>query len=171
MGRRSTLLDPRLARTAREALESLPKAKLGRKLQALAACIDHPISTVCEILRVSRQSLHNWAENLRQLGPEGLDTEAGARPRGHRRSKLSEEQKARIARWMETASDDQGRPVHWTIERMRHEVKERFGVELAKTPMHRTMRQLGFGLKVPSPAHAKSQPKEVRAFKKRRAPR
>jgi transposase len=136
--------------------------KVSLRLQAIISCMNHPVNKVADVMGVSRHAVWRWAKRFREHGVEGLFD----RPKGHNPPKLNEEEREQIAKWLGEGRNEDGEKVHWTIAKLREEVKKRFGKKVGKTPLWLLVRKMGFRQKVPRPSHAKADPKVQEEFKK-----
>lgn len=162
MPRNKVIINAEVARRAQESLEGIRDRKLVIKLQSIISSATYPIKDVSRILGVGRQSVRNWILSFRAHGIAGLYD----KPRGHRRSKLSDAEWAEVADWLERVVSPEGDPCHWTLERLRETIESRFTVRLGLTPLWRQVRKMGFRLKTPRPVHAKADPQKQADFKK-----
>ena len=162
MARAKTTLDPETVAKAQEELDKIKDSKLSIQLKAIIAVADHPAEKVADILKVSARSIFRWVEKFKAGGVEALKD----RPKGHLRSKLNEEHKKTIERWVTTSKTAQGEPVHWTLRRLRTEIKKVFGVHIGVTPLWTHLKKMDLVLKKPRPLHAKADKDAQEAFKK-----
>ncbi len=103
-----------------------------------------------------------WAWRFIRGDVEGLRD----KKKGHRRSKLGEEEQAEVVRWLRESIDSRGVPTHWTVEKLRREIEKVFGVKMGKTPVWRLIRLMGFRHKSTRPRHKKADPQKEEEFKK-----
>ena len=162
MPRPKELVDARTAAIAASCLNSIRDSKLVIQLKAILAVRDHPVEDVAGILQVSRSSIFRWVHRLQRGGADMLKD----KPRGHRKSKLSDDQKAAVERWVTGGITEQGEPVLWTVERLRVAIEKEFGVSIAKTPLWLLLKKMHLVPRRPRPRHAKADPAAQAAFKK-----
>ena len=162
MARPKEIIDEALAAKAKQELAKVYNHKVSLRLQAIISCMDHPISTVADVMGVSRHAVWRWAKRFKEQGVEGLFD----RPKGHNPPKLNEEERKQIARWVREGRNEEGEKVHWTLARLRDEVQRLFGKKVGKTPLWLLVRKMGFRQKVPRPTHVKADPKAQKDFKK-----
>jgi len=162
MPRPKYLVDENTVARAEEALSSIRDAKMVIQLKAILACRDHPVAEVADILRVSKRSIFRWINRFREGGKEALRD----RPKGHRRSKLSEAQWKEVEKWVLDGKTAQGEPILWTIQKVRTAIKKEFGVSMSKTPVWRQLKRMNLAPRRPRPRHAKADPAAQAAFKK-----
>ncbi len=134
---------PSLAQSAGHDLRRLNDAELCTRLLAISLTAERPVAAVAASLNVSPRSVFRWLEAYRQHGVAGLK----ARPRGHRRPKLNDLHKQRIARWLREGVDEQGRPTVWTLERLRVALRKECGVEISIMPLWLHLRKMGIQLR------------------------
>lgn len=162
MSRPKALVDPATAAEAEACLASIRDAKLVIQLKAILAVRDHPVEQVAQIFRVSRRSIFRWVHRLKEGGANALRD----RPKGHRRPKLNDEQKAAVEHWVITGQTAQGEPILWTVEKLRVAIAREFGVLTGKTPLWRLLKKMNLAPRRPRPRHAKADPVAQSAFKK-----
>ncbi len=162
MGQSKKHIDEELVASARIALDSIKDHVVALRLQAIISSLSHEIQLVAEIFGISRGTVGRWIRSFKESGIEGLID----KPKGHNPSKLDSSRKETISGWIEKGVDPQGRPIHWTIEKLRVTIEDEFGIAVGKTPLWITMRSFGFGMKTPRPRHEKADPVEQKQFKK-----
>jgi transposase len=162
MSRPKVLLDAATIVKAEESLATIKEAKLVIQLKAILATRDHRVEDVASILRVSHRSIFRWIHRFQDGGVKALRD----RPRGHRRAKLNEEQKAAVEQWVVGGTTADGKPVLWTVEKLRLAIAKEFGVSMAKTPLWLLLRKMNLVPRRPRPRHAKADPAAQAAFKK-----
>src|SRR4028118_1098518 len=117
---------------------------------------------------MARQTLRAWVHRFNTHGPDGLrDTwSKGPEPR------LSEEQRAEIARLVETGPD---RAVHGVVRWRRIDLQRvilgRFGVAYHERTIGKLLKALGFSHISARPRHPAQDPLTIEAFKKTSRPR
>jgi transposase len=162
MSRPKVLIDPATVAKAEACLDSIRDAKLVIQLKAILAVRDYPVEQVAQIFRVSRRSIFRWVHRLKEGGADALRD----RPKGHRRSKLDEAQKAAVEHWVVTGQTAQGEPILWTVEKLRVVIDKEFGIRLSKTPLWRLLKKMNLAPRRPRPRHVKADPAAPAAFKK-----
>ena len=146
----------RLARAARNANQS-------RRLLSLAAVVDGMSrAEAARIGGMDRQTLRDWVHRFNAHGPDGLRDgwSKGPEPR------LSEEQRAEIARLVETGPD---RAVHGVVRWRRIDrqrvILNRFGVASHERTVGKLLHQLGFSHISARPRHPAQDQRTIEAFK------
>jgi len=162
MARQKELINEELCNKAMLEMERLSDAKLCLQLQAIISCGKQPINLVADVIGKNRTTLWRWIKRFDSSGLDGLR----AKPKGHRSSKLGEEEKQIISNWLIEGKDSKGDRIHWTLDRLRIEIINELGITVGRTPLWLTIRELGFRQKVPRPTHAKAEHKRQIEFKK-----
>lgn len=168
MGRKKevSLVDAVTVAQAESDLKGLPQGKVANRLLAVIAVgRDKTLEEVADFLRVTRQTVSRWIGRYKHEGMAGLHD----RKKGHRRRRLGSHQEEEIQGWLDRGQDPTGRPIHWTIDKLKVAIAERFAVQLSRTRVWGLMRQWRFGRKVPRPRHAQADAKAQEAFKKNSA--
>src|SRR5215217_6727804 len=144
-------------------------ANQSRRLLSIAAVLDGMNRTqAARIGGMDRQTLRDWVYRFNDDGPEGLldHWSQGPSPR------LSAEQRAEIARLVETGPD---RAVHgvvrWRRVDLQRLIAERFGVVYHERTVGKILKQLGFTHISSRPRHPAQDGQTVAAFKKTSQPR
>jgi len=164
MARAKRIIDANLALAAKRELKRHEGDRLYLRLLAIARAGDYPVQEVAQFLGVSRRSVWRWGKQFQARGVEGLRDQ----PKGHNPSKLQEKQKHQIARWLERGKDAEGRPIHWTLEKLQLAIADHFGIEISIMPLWLHLQRMGFRQLVPRPHHASANPREQERFKKKR---
>ena len=118
MARPKVNVDPKTVAKAKEELERIKDSKLSIQLKAIIAAVEHPVEKVTDILKVSARSIFRWITKLKEESVEALRD----RPKGQMRSKLTQEYKREIEKWIASSKNDQGETVHWVLRKLRKEV-------------------------------------------------
>ena len=162
MGRHKELLDEDLALQAKKDLEQMNNYKVCIRLKAIMSYKDFPINHVSKVMGFHRSTLWLWIKRFKDGGAKALyDKE-----KGHNPAKLNKQQKKQIGIWLEKRSNDQGKPVHWTLDKLLSEIEVVFGIRTSRTALWNVVRGLGFRQKVPRPYHAKADKDKQDRFKK-----
>lgn len=162
MARIQQVVDKELVKKAEKELKRFRHHKIYMRLLMIVQAGRMTITDVAQLYDVSRRTVYRWITRFRERGVEGLFDQ----PRGHNPSKLNQTHKEKIAQWLSSGKNEQGERVHWTLERLRLEIKEQFDISISVMPLWRHVRRMGFRMKVPRPVHKKSDPKEQELFKK-----
>jgi transposase len=164
MARPKKVIDRKLAEKARIELEKISDHRLCRKLQAIISSAEYPIKVVAEVNGVWPDTIWRWITSFRKKGLEGLKDRA----KGHRHSKLSEEQWQQVEDWLLKSKDSEGKPIHWTLFDLQMHIARQFKVKSGLTSLWYQVHKRGFRQKVPRPVHAKGDKKAQADFKKKR---
>ena len=162
MARPKSNVNAKTVARAEEALEQIKDNKLSIQLKAIIAAAEHPVENVAKILKVSARSIFRWITKFKEEGIEGLRD----RPKGHMRSKLTEDHKRCLEQWVVKGKNVRGEAVHWTLKKLRRELGNEFGVQMGTTPLWKHLKKIGLVLKKPRPLHAKADINAQETFKK-----
>ena len=162
MGRPKLLLNNDIIQLVDFDLKEIKDSDVVIKLLAIKTAFTYKESEVATIFNISRSTLSRWVSNYKKFGIEGCRNKS----RGHNPSKLSDEEKIKIKRWILTSKDKQGKQVHWTLQRLIKEILLVFNKEITKTPLWLTLLSMNLRLKKPRPQHKKTDLKKIEEFKK-----
>jgi transposase len=162
MARPKINVDSETIAKAEEELEKIKDSKLSIQLKAIIAAAEHPVENVANVLKVSARSIFRWITKFKEGSVEALRD----RPKGHMRSKLTEEYKKEIEQWIVSGKNAKGEAVHWTLKGLRKEVEKEFGIHIGITPLWKHLKKMDLVLKKPRPVHAKAERNAQEAFKK-----
>jgi transposase len=142
---------------------STRNANQSRRLLSLAAVMDGMSrADAARIGGMDRQTLRDWVHRFNTHGPNGLldGWSKGPEPR------LSEEQRAEIARLVETGPDraEHG-VVRWRRIDLQRVIVERFGVAYHERSMGKLLKALGFSHISARPRHPAQDQRTIEAFK------
>lgn len=111
---------------------------------------------------MDRQTLRDWVHRYNELGLEGLfdrPRRNGPRPR------LSAEQQARVADWVEQGPDlERDGVVRWRCVDLQVRIAQEFSVQLHERTVGRLLRRLSFRRLSARPQHPQSQPEAQAVF-------
>lgn len=152
-----------VVKRAKRKLREFKNEKIIIKLRAIVAAEERSVVEVADIIGVGKSTLYRWIEEFSSGGVEELkDKESG-----HREPKLKEEHKEQIKKWLNTRRNSKGERVNWTLEKLRQEIKECFGIEITIMPLWRHVHKMGFEKLRPRPKHYKADPEQQEQFKKK----
>ena len=163
MAGRKSNVTPELALKALEEMKKLKEGNVHTRLLAIVKSLELQVGDVAKFLGYDRSIVSLWIKKFREQGVEGLKD----RPKGHYPSKLGAVHKKQIAEWLDSQQDSDGKPVHWTIEKLRLEIKRVFDISISYTPLRLHLHKMGFVQKVPRPHHIKADKKAQEKFKKK----
>ena len=157
-------ISPEGLQEALEALKRLPDSKLQLRLLAVVKASEKGISTVSDFFEVHYNTVSVWVRRFNAGGVAALKDKA----RGHNPSKLSAEHLNEIEQWIETETNQQGEVVHWTLEKLRTEIRQVWGISIAVGPLWGHLQRRGYRHKSVRPRHTNRRDEAtVEAFKKR----
>lgn len=161
MGRKTRLLTDEVAALAAEGVAKLGKSgAVAIKLRIICAAHQHGITAVCKVFDVTKATVISWVKTLREESIEGLDVGPG---RG-RKSKLNQEHRIQIRKWLEENPQQ-------TIDQIKNRLMREAGVNLARSSVHREMKDLPFSYTTPRPRHyKKADTSDIEAKKKSGGP-
>jgi len=162
MARPKSVFLEELAKRACADLEILDQFKVTVKLRAIIAAARHPVGVVAEIFGVGAQTLWRWAKAYQKHGLEGLYPKG----RAPKASKLTLAQKDEVLAWIDGRTTAKGESIHWTLERLRYAIAEKFEVSLGLNTIWVWLRKENRKLKVPRPRHHEADKQAQEIFKK-----
>lgn len=156
MAQSSKLLDHAVVQIAEQELKKLGSyGYVSMKLNAVIAAHKHGITAVAKVYDISRTTLTEWIKHIKTLAIQKLTT-----PARNTTTKLNDEQKELVARWI--AADP-----NLTIKALRLQIEEQMGIILAKSTVHRLIQKLGYAYITPRPVHHKQNKETHEVFKKK----
>lgn len=162
MSRPKFIFTAEIAIKAESDLEILDQYGVIQKLRAIVAASKFPTSTVASVLGVATETIWRWAKAYEKDGIEGLYPKI----RRAKPSKLDDKQKEEVLKWIDECRTPDGKPVHWTLERLRQTIIDNFEVTLGINTIWVWLRKQNRKLKVPRPRHHKTDKEAQEAFKK-----
>lgn len=157
MARKSELIDDTTFEKAQSLIGEMGNNAKGIiKLKAIVAAKEHGIKQVAIIFNVSRNTIANWIKKLK-INPDSLfEISAG---RG-RKNTLNSKQLITVRAWLENEPN-------LTIRHVIARIKADFGIELHKSAVHQTIKNLSFSYITPRPRHYKQDQSKQEEFKKK----
>jgi transposase len=148
----------------RQAARQTEDANAARRMLAIALLLDGwSREAAAEACGMDRQTLRDWVHRYNASGLDGLYNQPrrnGPPPR------LSEEQQAEIAKWVEEGADlERDGVVRWRCVDLKRRIKEKFAVELHERTVGKLLRKLSFRRISVRPQHPQSEPEEQAVFK------
>ena len=144
--------------------KKVKNASQSRRLLSLAAVLDGKSRAEAGTIGgMDRQTLRDWVHRFNAAGPDGLKDHwaDGPTPR------LSDEQKAELARIVETGPDrETDGVVRWRRLDLQRVIVERFGVTYCERHVGTLLKQLGFSHISARPRHPAQDAEIVAAYKK-----
>ncbi len=148
----------------REAARRTEDANASRRMLALALLLEGSSrEAAAEACAMDRQTLRDWVHRYNASGLEGLYN----RPRRNGPPpRLSEEQLATVAEWVEEGPDpERDGVVRWRCIDLQKRIWEAFAVELHERTVGKLLRKLSFRRLSVRPQHPQSEPDEQAVFK------
>ncbi len=139
-------------------------ARAARRMLAIALVLEGvDRKTAAETCGMDRQTLRDWVHRYNAEGLAGLTN----RPSPGRRPRLTLEQKAELASWVEAGPvPEQDGVVRWRRIDLKRRIEAVFGVEMHERTVGKQLRALGLRRLVPRPKHPKADFAAQEAFKK-----
>lgn len=111
---------------------------------------------------MDRQTLRDWVIRYNEAGLEGLHNRSG---RNGPPPRLSEEQRAEIADWVEEGPDfARDGVVRWRCVDLQARIEETFSIRLHERTIGKLLRRLSFRRISVRPQHPQSEPEEQAVF-------
>ena len=139
-------------------------ARSARRMLAIALVLEGvDRATAAKSCGMDRQTLRDWVHRYNTEGLAGLVN----RTVPHRPRRLSPEQLAALAAWVEAGPDRvRDGVVRWRRKDLQHRIATEFGVTLHERSVGKQLAALGFRRLSVRPQHPKSDPVAQAAFKK-----
>jgi transposase len=139
-------------------------ARASRRMLAIALVLEGSgRKDAAETCGMDRQTLRDWVHRYNAEGLSGLTN----RPSPGRRPRLTPEQKAELAAWMEAGPDpERDGVVRWRRVDLKRRIEAAFGVVMHERSVGKQLRALGLRRLVPRPKHPKADLDVQEAFKK-----
>jgi transposase len=156
MARSSKLVDSELIRKAESGLKLMGNyGKVSVKLKALIACGENSITSVAKIFGVSRYTINEWINTLKN----GEVADLGIKQGRGRSSIVSESHYPTIKSWLndnpQLTTDD--------VQKM---IGKNLGIDIGRTATYNLIKKLGLSYITPRPSHHKKDTSTHAAFKK-----
>ena len=139
-------------------------AKAARRMLALALVLEgHSRAAAAQACAMQRQTLRDWVHRFNASGLDGLSDQPrrnGPKPR------LSAEQRAEVAAWVEQGADlKRDGVVRWRCVDLQQRIRRNFGVSLHERTVGKLLRKLSFRRLSVRPQHPKSDPEAQVSFR------
>ena len=147
----------------REAAGRTQDAKASRRMLAIALVLDGwSREEAAETCAMDRQTLRDWVHRYNESGLEGLTD----RPRRNGpRPRLSVEQQAQVAKWVEQGPDlERDGVVRWRCVDLQLRIAREFAVQLHERTVGKLLRRLSFRRVSVRPQHPQSKPEDQAVF-------
>lgn len=127
----------------------------------------HP-NIIAKSFGVTRQAVYRWFRNYDDEGPIGIQSSTGKGRQPH----LAEEQLLELCRLLRQPASNLGYTTDlWSGTKVRHLIKNSFGIEYHQKHIPRLLRRLGLWLVFPERRALEQDSKEVKKWKLRRLPK
>jgi transposase len=138
-------------------------AKAARRMLAIALVLEGwSREAAAEACAMDRQTLRDWVHRYNALGLSGLCDQPrrnGPRPR------LSTEQQATVAAWIEAGPElERDGVVRWRCADLQLRIAREFAVQLHERTVGKLLRKLSFRRLSVRPQHPQSKPEEQAVF-------
>jgi transposase len=148
----------------REAAARTRDAKAARRVLAIALVLEgYSREVAAESCAMDRQTLRDWVHRYNELGLAGLFD----RPRRNGpRARLSPEQQAAVAAWVEQGPDlERDGVVRWRCVDLQRRIAQEFAVSLHERTVGKLLRKLSFRRLSVRPQHPQRKPEAQALFK------
>jgi len=148
----------------REAAARNQHAKTSRRMLAIALVLDGwSRESAAEACAMDRQTLRDWVHRYNELGLEGLTD----RPRRNGpRPRLSVEQQAQVAEWVEQGPDlERDGVIRWRCVDLQRRIMQEFAVPLHERTVGKLLHKLSFRRLSVRPRHPQSVSEEQAVFR------
>ena len=149
----------------REAAADTGNAKAARRMLAIALVLEGwSRQAAAEACAMDRQTLRDWVHRYNEGGLAGLQN----LPRRHGPApRLSAEQQAKLAEWVEQGPDlERDGVVRWRCVDLQQRIKAEFAIELHESTVGKWLHRLDFTRLQPRPYHPKKDAAAQEALKK-----
>ena len=147
----------------RDAAARSRDANATRRMLALALVLEgHSRGDAAQMCGMDRQTLRDWVHRYNAEGIAGLSN----RPAPGREPRLSADQEAEVAEWMESGPDlERDGVVRWRCRDLQERIEREFQVSFHERTIGKLLARLGFRRLSVRPRHPESDVSEQQAFK------
>jgi transposase len=147
----------------RDAAARSRDANATRRMLALALVLEgHSRGDAAQMCGMDRQTLRDWVHRFNAEGIAGLSN----RPAPGPEPRLSAEQEAEVAEWMESGPDlERDGVVRWRCRDLQERIEREFQVSFHERTIGKLLARLGFRRLSVRPRHPESDVVEQQAFK------
>ena len=147
----------------REAAAGTHDARAARRMLAIAMVLDGwSREAAAEACAMDRQTLRDWVHRYNESGLDGLfdlPRRNGPLPR------LSDEQRAKVAEWVEQGPElERDGVVRWRCVDLQQRIEAEFAVQLHERTVGKLLHKLSFRRLSVRPQHPQSKPEEQAGF-------
>lgn len=162
MGRPKHSIDEETLASIEIAIKAIPKGPLARKLTILSSYTWLTTEQIAKAYRINPRTLFRWIQQFKERGVEGLVDNQ----KGHRQAILNEDMKSDVIKWITTQQDDDGKPVFWTLDKLRSELARVYSVKISKPALSVNLAKMKISLRRPRPTHACADQVKQEDYKK-----
>ena len=139
-------------------------AKIARRMLAIALVLEgHSRAEAAHACAMERQTLRDWVHRFNASGLDGLSDQPR---RNGPRSRLSAEQQAEVAAWVEQGAELQrDGVVRWRCVDLQQRIRQSFGAALHERTVGKLLRKLSFRRLSVRPQHPKSDAEAQASFR------
>jgi len=139
-------------------------AKAARRMVAIALLVEGwSREAAAEACAMERQTLRDWVHRYNEAGLDGL---YDRRRRNGPPPRLSAEQRAKVAEWVEQGPDlERDGVVRWRCVDLQRRIMQEFAVQLHERTVGKLLRKLSFRRLSVRPQHPQTKPEEQAVFK------
>lgn len=147
----------------RDAAARSRDANATRRMLALALVLEgHSRGDAAQMCGMDRQTLRDWVHRFNAEGIAGLSN----RPAPGPEPRLSADQEAEVAEWMESGPDlERDGVVRWRCRDLQERIEREFQVSFHERTIGKLLARLGFRRLSVRPRHPESDVAEQQAFK------
>jgi transposase len=150
MGRHKQSIGADTLEAIEQAISSIPNGHVVKKLTILSSFTWLKTEEIAKAYRINPRTLFRWINQFKEHGVEGLVDN----PKGHKPAILTEEAKNKIVKWITTQQDDSGKPVFWTLDKLRGELESICSLKISKPALSVNLAKMKIRFKRPRPTHA-----------------
>lgn len=143
MPRPKSIIDSRTLRIAQQELNQLQDWKIAFRLMVIIASYRTSISTVANFFQISSATVFRWSVRFKQKGIMGLKN----KPKGHYRSKITENEKEIIKNWLLNGQNSDGDKIDWTLKKLQSEIQKEWCIQMGITPLWKFIQKNKLSLK------------------------
>lgn len=162
MGRHKQSIDASMLESIEQAISSLPNGSVARKLTILSSFSWLKTEEIAKAYRINPRTLFRWIRQFKEDGIEGLVDS----PKGHKPAILTDGMKSSIVEWIATQKDNEGKPVFWTLDRLRGELERVYSVKISKPAMSVNLAKMKVRFRRPRPTHVMADKEKQAEYKK-----
>ena len=152
-----TIIDKTVYNDAKKALLKLKSyGTTANKLKAVISAYDNGIRKVSEVFNVHPTSIHRWAKQVRNNDIDSMINKS----KHQDGILLKKSHKNDIVQWLKKDSN-------LSIKEIRKMIRDKFGIEVSKSTIHRAMKEVGFSYITPRKNHYRQDKEKVEDFKKK----